>query len=492
MEVLTKKAIAIVVALVVLVAAGGFGVYYYFTNTPKNKYLLSEKKSYEDVSNYLSERYKDEMALSNKMPNESYKSSITLGAELPETLTSGLGIPADLIKSSKIELSAAHDPKNSASQLAINPTIGDSKMDAFVWSADAKYQYLQGPILKNPLQFNNDQFIEGLEKLTGEKMSTEDGLTNDTLNLNSIMSTPISQDELNDLVNRYMKFTIDQLNDDLFKKGSEEVDVFGKKQKLDTITLDMKNTDVKNLTIAVVEEASNDKDLQKLLKQSDATIDVKKELQTVLKSLKETKAADFPAIKSIIYVDGKTILKRDIVIGIDEEKLHIVADTKVDKEVQLKVVGTDKEQTGTLTIEGSSTGSKDFKDDYTIKLSDQDTPMFEIQLTNDEKVDGKKRTNAMALNFTAPDEDPFKITYDQEMTTDVKNNSQDSKGTVAFDVQGENIKLFVDTKTKLKEPLKLDVPNAKNVNDMTEDEVIKLREEVTNVFTSLFMGLGGL
>ncbi len=118
--------------------------------------------------------------------------------------------------------------------------------------------------------------------------------------------------------------------------------------------------------------------------------------------------------------------------------------------------------------------------------------MFEIQLTNDEKVDGKKRTNAMAMNFTAPDEDPFKITYDQEMTTDVKNNSQDSKGTVAFDVQGENIKLFVDTKTKLKEPLKLDVPNAKNVNDMTEDEVIKLREEVTNVFASLFMGLGGL
>lgn len=166
---MTKKAIAIVVALVVLVAAGGFGVYYYFTNTPKNKYLLSEKKSYEDVSNYLSERYKDEMALSNKMPNESYKSSITLGAELPETLTSGLGIPADLIKSSKIELSAAHDPKNSASQLAINPTIGDSKMDAFIWSADAKYQYLQGPILKNPLQFNNDQFIEGLEKLTGKK-----------------------------------------------------------------------------------------------------------------------------------------------------------------------------------------------------------------------------------------------------------------------------------------------------------------------------------
>lgn len=108
---MTKKAIAIVVALVVLVAAGGFGVYYYFTNTPKNKYLLSEKKSYEDVSNYLSERYKDEMALSNKMPNESYKSSITLGAELPETLTSEFGIPTDLIKSSKIELSAAHDPK---------------------------------------------------------------------------------------------------------------------------------------------------------------------------------------------------------------------------------------------------------------------------------------------------------------------------------------------------------------------------------------------
>lgn len=489
---MTKKTIAIIVAIVVLLAAGGFGAYYYFTNTPKNKYLLSEKKSYDDLSKYVSERYKDEMELSNKMPNESYKSSITLGAELPETLISDFGIPADLVKSSKIELSAAHDPKNSTSQIAINPTIGDSKMDAFIWSADAKYQYLQGPILKNPLQFNNDQFIEGIEKLTGEQINAEDGLTNDTLNLNNIMSTPVSQDELNDLVNRYMKFTIDQLNDDLFKKGSEEVDVFGKKQKLDTITLDMKNTDVKKLTIAVAEEASNDKDLQKLLKQSDATIDVKKELQQVIKDLKETKASDFPTIKSTIYVDGKTILKRDVVIGVDDQKLHIVADTKVDKEIQLKVVGTDQEQTGTLTIEGSSTGSKDYKDAYTIKLSDQDTPMFEIKLTNDEKVDGKKRTNAMALNFTAPDEEPFKITYDQDMTTDVKNNSQDSKGTVAFDVQGENIKLFVDTKTKLKEPLKLDVPNAKNVNDMTDEEVTELRDEISGVVTSLFMGLGGL
>ncbi|GEK30618.1 hypothetical protein KZO01_09270 [Kurthia zopfii] len=487
---MSKKVIAAIVAAVVVLVGGGVGAYFYITNTPKNAYLLSEQKSFESLNKYFSERYKNELKLADEMADDSYNGSVTLGAELSEGLISTMGIPESMVNSSKIEISAAHDPKNKSSQFAINPTIADSEIGNMSWSADKEFQYIEAPILPQPLKFKNNEIIAGIEKLTGEKMEDTEGLTNETLNLNTIMSSSITKDDMDKIVEHYLKFVIENIDEDLFKKDKGQVEVLGNKQKLNNITLDMKDSDVKKLIIAVLKEAKDDKDLAKIFEKSDASIDYKKELEKVIKDAEKAENKDFPAIKSVIYVDGKDILKREMTITADGEITKFDLDTKIDKEIDMALSISAKDAANFATIKGTSKGNKDFKDDYTLTINDEGTDATTINLTNDEKVDGDKRTNDLAVKFASGSEE-YAVNYKQDMTTDVKNNNQKSSGTVSFDVQGETVKIFVDTKTKVKEALKVDVPEAQDVNQMSDKELQKVKDEVSQKVLGLFMAVQG-
>lgn len=469
----TKKMVSIIIAAIVILVAGGIGVFSYMSNTPKNKYLLSEKKSYEALDTYFSKRYKQEIKLQNNLSNDSYKANVKLNVQMPEMMREEFGITEKMVNESSLNLFTAYDPKNKTSKLAITPTIANKEMDEMAWSADKDYQYFETPIEEQSIKIQNDQLVKGFEKIFGEPLSENSGITNDTLNLNNLLGTSLNKEKFDKVSAHYLKFILEEINEDHFKKGKSKVTVLGEEKKLDTVTLTLSEKDMKALVVAILEEIKTDKDVKEIVKESDVTIDYEKEMAKVIKEAKE--ADGYPTLKSVIYVDGKDIQKREITLYEKESKedVQLVLETKIDKDIEMKLAAGTKESTDEIMITGSSKGEGAVKDQYEVTISD----LGKLTFTNDEELTGSERTNVMSLALAdGESNDGFKIGYEQTMkTTDDKQNS---KGVISFDVENEKVKVNVDTNTKLNNSLVIDVPNAVDVNELSKKELSNIGEDI--------------
>lgn len=483
---MSKKIIAIIAAVVVVLGGAGAGAYYFLTSTPKNQYLLSEKEAYDTTNTYISERFKEELDIQNNMSGEAYKGELSLNAEVPGTVLSEMDIPESMVNSSEIKFLMANDPKSKTSQLAIQPTIASTEIGNIAWSADENFQYIEAPVLEEPLKFSNEAILEGLGKVLGESLTDVEGLSNDTLNLNTLMSATITSEEIDSLTQHYLKFVLEQLKDESFAKEDAEVDVFGEKKKLEKLTLKLTEKEMKDLIITVLEEAKKDKDLKEIVKKTDGTIDFTKEMDTLIKEAKDTKS--YPAMESIIYVDGKTIEKRQLTFTEGEDEIFINADLNVGKDLKMKMVAGSPEVPEFLVIEGSSKGKDKVTDAYVITLEDMGT----ATIKNDESMKDKTRTDNMVVDLKGIEGEEFTFNIDQDLMTDVKNNKQTSKATVSFDMQGETIKFNVNADMTLKEAYKVDVKDAQDVNEMSAAEVTKIQNQVSmNLMGLLFSVSGG-
>ncbi|MBQ0139691.1 MAG: hypothetical protein KBT36_10360 [Kurthia sp.] len=480
-----KKFIAIIIGLVVIIG-GGIGAYFYFTNTPKNKYLLSEKKSYEAMNEYVGQRFESELAMQKDMTDDSYKMGASLYANVPDELIESMGIPASMVNSSKIEMSAAHDPNNKTSRISINPTVADSEIGNIVWSADKSYQYIEAPVLKTPLKFKNAEIIKSIEKLTGEKLSDTQGITNETLNLNTLMSSTVTQDDIDEITSRYLRFILEEIDGDKFTKGEDKVTVLGKEKTLDSVTLNLKPEDVKKLILSTLKEMKTDKDIQKIVKDTDVSIEYKKEIDDIIKEVEKAEKKEFPTIKSVIYVEGKDVQKRLMTVDFDGDALNVEMDTNIAKDIDMKLVVGSNEQPEFIQLEGSSKGKDDVKDHYTLTVGDE----ISADITNKETLKDKTRQDAVVFNINA-DTENYVVKYDQKLMTDAKNNKQTSKGVISFDMGGEPIQIHVDTDTVLKEKLDVKLADAQDMNDFTEEEMNQLKQDASSKMLGLYFTLMG-
>lgn len=480
-----KKNIAIIIGLVVIVGAG-IGTYFYVTNTPKNKYLLSEKQSYDAINEYIGERFKPELDLQKDLADDKYNMNFTVQAEVPGKLAEVFGLPDSLVNSSKLEMSAAHDPDNKTSEISINPTIANNEIGKMAWSADGKNQYLQAPLLKNPLKMKNKEIIKGLEKLTGENIDDIEGLTNDTLNLNTLMSSPVTQDDIDEITGRYLRFVLEEIDEDNFTKGSGKVKVLGEKKELDSIQLDVTPKEVKQITLATLKEIKSDKDIEKIVEKSDQSIDYKKEVENMIKEVKDTEDKNFPTIKSIIYVDGKDIQKRLMTIDFDGDVFKLALDTNIHEDIEMKLVAGSKGQADFVKIEGSSKGKDTVTDEYKLTVDGD----FTTTLLNEETWKDKTRTDAAILKINEGTEE-FVINMNQKLTTDGKNNKQTSKSVVAFDVSGDTVEIHADSNVVLKEDVAIKVEGAEDVNELSAEELQQIRDDASNELMNIYLTIIG-
>lgn len=494
---MSKKAkfiiIGIVVAFLAVVGIGGAAVYYFITNTPKNTYLLSEQASAKTWKTYFNERFENEVKFQDKMKDESYESTFKLGADIPDSLVSELGVPKSVIDSTNIVFNVGQDPKKEKSKLGIKPTIADNNIGNFQWSADKNNQYVESPLFDDIYKVKNNEIKKGVEKATGEPLESTDGqkITNDSMNLNTILSgSQVSQEEINDISKRYSDLFIDQLDDDNFKKDKEKVKIFKDEKELKKVTMNLSAKDTKKVVVAILEEAKKDKDLNKVVEKQANVNDFDKKIEDALKDAKKEKASEYPAIKSTIYVDGKEILKRDITIkGKDDEALKIVGTNVVDDGVQLDYKISVPGEEGSVSLKGKSTSGDNIKDKYKLIIEENEFSKTTVDLDNKSKTNGDKRKDEGAVTFKEEYGEPFKLNYVNDLTTDAKNNQQKQKINVNFDINGENIKFLLDGNTELKKDVKFNTKGAKDFNSLSDSEVSDITDEIESNFEDIVMKL---
>ncbi|MCU7556935.1 flagellar basal body-associated FliL family protein [Macrococcus capreoli] len=476
--------IGIIAALVLLIGGGAAAAYFFLTNTPKNAYLLSEQESFKSVQDYVSTRFENETKFQEKMKDENYAVNLKLGADVPETLVSQLGVPKSVIDSSNLVLNMAHDSKKKMSNLSITPTIADNKLGEFAWQADEKNQYISAPVLNNVLSIPNNKIVETIDKITGSP--TDDTMTNDSLNLNNILgNAQVSQEDINKIVDRYTETLTEKLKDDQFKKDTEKVKIFDEEKNLDKLTMTLQPKEVKEILVAVLEQAKSDKELKDLITQQAKGTDFDKEIDKALKELKDQKETDFPKVVSTIYVDGKKILKRNLVLSKDKGEVKLDALTKIDDNVKVDIKASTDTEPNIFAIAGSS-DKKDnnYKDDYKITVNDNGEK--EIKFVNESKVDGDKRTDKGTVDLTKLVGQEALLNYTNDMVTDIGNNEQKQKMEISTEVDNEPIKLMIDAVTKLKQDVKVKTEGAKDLSTMSDSEIEDLQKEISEKAGKIF------
>ncbi|CCI59190.1 putative uncharacterized protein [Staphylococcus equorum subsp. equorum Mu2] len=490
-----KIVIAVVIGLLLVVGIGGAAAYYFMKNSPKNTYLLSEQETAKQMQEYAKDRFENEFKFQDKMKDESYLISLDASADVPEKLLKSSDIPKSAVDASKIGFKMGHDPENEKSVLALNPTVADNEIGEFQWAADEDNQYYSEPILDDVYKAKNDELVDVYEKLTGETVSSSSSdfssssssmnsnnsaITNDTLNLNSLLSgTQISQEKVEEISERYSELIIDKLDDDNFEKEDDKIDVDGEEKDTNKVTMDISKAETKSILTAVLEKAKEDKDIKGIAEDQFNAEEYDDSIDEALEEVKDADKDEFPSIKSVIWEDDNQILKRDLTLKDNsgaEIKLEGTSLIDDDKLVMDYNVSADEAK---ISLKGESTKEDDKYDDkYTLGFDDG-IKESDIKVTNKETVDGNKRTDKGDIEISA-NYDETTIEYENKLETDVKNNSQKQDLDITTEVQYEPVTVNIKGETKLKEDIKFDKAGAKDLNIMSNSDFSKLQKEISD------------
>lgn len=435
---MSKKLKIIIPIIIVLLLIGGiaWGVYAFFANTPKNTYLKSEQQTAKMYKDYFNDRFENEVKFQEKMKDNSFLSSLELSADASDEIVKGLGIPKSVVNASKIKMSYGHDPKKEKSMINLEPTIADSALGKFQLAADKDKHYFESPLFKGKYSVNNSDLLSTYSKLTGE---------------------------------------------------DEEIKVNGEKYKVRPVTLTLSRADTKKITLAVLEEAKKDKDLKKLMEEQGATKDFEKDIKKAIDDVKETKKDEFAKIQSKIYTEKHTIVKREITITDKENNKTKIKGTNTLEDDKLKLdYALDFDQDkytyaeAKYTIKGVSSKEKDnkYNDKYEFgKKTEYDES--KIKLDNQEKVDGTKRQDKGKITVALDkysDENEF--TFENNIDSDVKNNTQKSTLNIGIKYAEEPINFILKSSTKLKADIDFDDSGAKDFNSLSSKDREKLEKEI--------------
>ncbi|HDD6875171.1 TPA: hypothetical protein PBH25_002565 [Staphylococcus aureus] len=457
---MSKKLKIIIPIIIVLLLIGGiaWGVYAFFANTPKNTYLKSEQQTAKMYKDYFNDRFENEVKFQEKMKDNSFLSSLELSADASDEIVKGLGIPKSVVNASKIKMSYGHDPKKEKSMINLEPTIADSALGKFQLAADKDKHYFESPLFKGKYSVNNSDLLSTYSKLTGEDEETakENGITNQQLNLNTLFNNAqAQQSDYSKIAEKYSELIVDKLDDDNFDKGKkEEIKVNGEKYKVRPVTLTLSRADTKKITLAVLEEAKKDK---------------------------------FAKIQSKIYTEKHTIVKREITITDKENNKTKIKGTNTLEDDKLKLdYALDFDQDkytyaeAKYTIKGVSSKEKDnkYNDKYEFgKKTEYDES--KIKLDNQEKVDGTKRQDKGKITVALDkysDENEF--TFENNIDSDVKNNTQKSTLNIGIKYAEEPINFILKSSTKLKADIDFDDSGAKDFNSLSSKDREKLEKEI--------------
>lgn len=472
-----KVIVPIVLGLIILLGIA-WGVYAFVTNTPKNAYLLSEKKTAKNVKSYVDHRFSNEKKFQKKLKDNSYVNTYDLHANASKEYLKDLGLPKTILDSSKITGTIGHDPKSNKGIMSVSPKILDKDIGKFQWTANDSTQFFDSPLFKKKYSVKNSELLETAAQIFDEDPSDykEERLSNANFDLNNKLGIVHSQQEdVEKLIKRYTDLVIDQLEDDDFEKGKKEkVKIDGETKNLKPITLNISRDKAKKITVAALKKAKNDKELQRLSSINEK--EYKKEIEEQLEDAQDKQTKEFPKIKSTIYQQKHQILKRNITItDSDGEKTTIKGTNVIDDNIEVDYKVTS--DGNTHNIKGSSKkDGKHYKDDYKYS-GDVDYERLNVHLNNKESVKDSKRKDTGTITIDNAI-DHYKVNYEDNLETDAKNNLQKQTLNIGFKLDEEPINIVINANSKLKERIDFNTDNATDFNSLSKKDKDKLSDEI--------------
>ena len=241
--------ISIIVLIILIFAIVGAFAYLYFGTdifkTDKQMFLKYVSESKDFIYNQLKDDDLD--AYKKKLQNTPYENNGKISISY-DTESSNKTNEMKLAENSNIAISGKVDKTNKINLQNIKVNYPQSKgIDIDVLAQDDMYGFKINNMLKSYIVIENNNLQEWAKEL---------GLNEELINLipnkidSNLIDSIISEDEVNQLIDKYTKLVINDLNDDMFSKTNQE--------KNTVYSLKINETQLKNIAKNVLETAKED------------------------------------------------------------------------------------------------------------------------------------------------------------------------------------------------------------------------------------------
>lgn len=511
---ISKGVIAFIVAI--LVIGGSVAAYFMLNISEKDKYFLSEKKSFEFMTDKFEERYQPELDWYEKSEENPTETKFTLSGEYNDPAGSELGMgPEQFINNSTIDITTATDMKEQKVSTKLSADIGGIKIDDIDFYLTSKEITLGLPFINELVQVKDDdlgKLLHEVDPLTFEK----DGKIDLGTLFNGSNGT-LSDEDIEYLKKEYLDMIYNELPDEAFDSSDDKIKVNDESMKTEKITMHLTEKQLKEIITKVLDKMENDKRLKDLIKEQIelqpqfGLISMDDEIDEFMSDFESRIADSKDAVKdfqipdgltSVIWIKDDLIVQRDFNIEMGPSEDELVAFTikgtqllENDNQFFNYDLGfSDDYEDGTMNISGDLSW-KDGKAKDSINLTAADTA---LSYESTETLKDDKRDFERVFSFEDPSGAGGSLIWDGNASYDKDQMKSEHNFSIEVPEVGQDmfaLHIAVDGKT-IKEVEMPDDGNVKDLGSMSADEIMQyFNEEVAPSFQQWMMkmiGAGGL
>ena len=329
--------ISIIVLIILIFAIVGAFAYLYFGTdifkTDKQMFLKYVSESKDFIYNQLKDDDLD--AYKKKLQNTPYENNGKISISY-DTESSNKTNEMKLAEKSNIAISGKVDKANKINLQNIKVNYPQSKgIDIDVLAQDDMYGFRINNILKNYIVIENSNLQEWAKEL---------GLNEELIKLipnkidSNLIDSIISEDEVNQLVEKYTKLVINELNDDMFSKTNQD--------NTTVYSLKINETQLNNIVKRVLETAKDDEVIWQVIRSVFTSFSIysEEEVDNKIDELKN-KLEDYIDDYSEENTDEDDVFENTTTDSSKEEKIYVYNLYIEDKELtRIESVNDDQSQ----------------------------------------------------------------------------------------------------------------------------------------------------
>ncbi len=329
--------ISIIVLIILIFAIVGAFAYLYFGTdifkTDKQMFLKYVSESKDFIYNQLKDDDLD--AYKKKLQNTPYENNGKISISY-DTESSNKTNEMKLAENSNIAISGKVDKTNKINLQNIKVNYPQSKgIDIDVLAQDDMYGFRINNILKNYIVIENSNLQEWAKEL---------GLNEELIKLipnkidSNLIDSIISEDEVNQLVEKYTKLVINELNDDMFSKTNQD--------NTTVYSLKINETQLNNIVKRVLETAKDDEVIWQVIRSVFTSFSIysEEEVDNKIDELKN-KLEDYIDDYSEENTDEDDVFENTTTDSSKEEKIYVYNLYIEDKELtRIESVNDDQSQ----------------------------------------------------------------------------------------------------------------------------------------------------
>lgn len=498
-EVIKKKKTPLLLIILVVVIIAAVAAYFMLGKSTKQKYFTAEKNSFNQVTEYLENRYEPEIKWQKSSLEQPSEVDLNISAEMTDDYGYLDYDTLDLINNSELNIHMATDFGKKIAKASIAANVGPFEISDLDIGLTADELTIKLPFLPEVWVISDS----GLYDLIVEADPyLAEGFDKEDFNFGRFFETSeiLDQKDIKYVEKEYVHYIYKLLDDKSFKASKDKIEVNGEKFNAEVIEMNISEDQVKKIMKEVAKKAKDDKRLQEIIyeqvflnmfgssfvaiDQIEIEAEFKSEFKNAMDEVIDNvdDEIDLPeGIVSKIWTHKNAVVQREINIAVGGDypsTLNITGEQLISKAgiyADYTMELNDEYDEILLSLDVDSTWEKNQAEDKVLLSFSDGYDDFEVIYTGDETLNKGTRDfkRKLAVEDNYYEYEMFNFIWSGNATYDSKKATSENEFAISVpDFFETPLKLHVNQEARqVKSVDKPDTKNAVKFDDMTIDEI---------------------